>query len=194
MDTFVHPHHHRYARKALSDVRVQTSATPSDWLNDWITLYRTLIERHHITGIAVFSKECFAKQLNVPGIVAFRAVRDEATVGMLLWYVHGDMAYYHLGAYSPRGYESHASFALFWCAIEFFAANGLKWLSLGAGAGIDSDGTEGLTRFKRGWSTGTRIAYLCGRIFDYDKYCEIIRARGISGTNYFPAYRKGEFG
>jgi hypothetical protein len=112
---------------------------------------------------------------------------------MLLWYVQGPVAYYHLGAYSPRGYELRASFALFWFATEYFAARGLKWLNLGAGAGIKDDGRDGLSRFKKGWSTGTRPAYLCGRVFDRPAYKKLTTETNLTGTRYFPVYRAGEF-
>ena len=194
MNTFVCQHHRRYARKALGDVYVEKCQDPTQFIKDWVDLYDTLIEKHNIKGILAFSRSAFAKQLGVPGVVAFRAVHEETTVGMLLWYVQGEVGYYHLGAYSDLGYELRASFALFWFAIEYFAANGLRWLNLGAGAGVAGDGTDGLTRFKRGWSTGTRTAYFCGRIFDQARYSEIVKAKGVSGTDYFPAYRKGEFG
>lgn len=193
VEVLVHPHHHRYARKALGQVDVEICQEPGEWLDDWTSLYGTLIERHGITGITVFSKECFVRQFTVPGIVAIRAVHHDATVGMLLWYVHGDVAYYHLGAYSPDGYRLHVSFALFWRAIEYFAAAGLRWLNLGAGAGATNAESDGLTRFKRGWSSGTRTVYLCGRILDHEKYSQIVKAREISTSDYFPAYRKGEF-
>ena len=92
------------------------------------------------------------------------------------------------------GYKLRSSFALFWFAIDYFAANSLRWLNLGAGAGIESKEVDGLTRFKRGWSTGTRTAYFCGRLLDCTRYSEIVEAKNISPTAYFPAYREGEFG
>lgn len=70
----------------------------------------------------------------------------------------------------------------------------VSWLDLGAGAGMANDGTNGLSLYKRGWSTDTRTVYLCGRIFDHKRYAEIVKAKGIAATDYFPAYRKGEFG
>ena len=193
MDIFVHPHHRRYARKALHELCVEKCANPTQLLDDWAALYKLLIERHNINGIAGFSRESFAKQLAVPGLVAFRAVYDDKTVGMLLWYIQGHVAYYHLGSYNPQGYELRASFALFWFAIEYFGANGLQWLNLGAGAGMGGEGSDGLTRFKRGWSTGTRTAYFCGRVLDHGKYSELVQKTGVSATNYFPDYRAGEF-
>jgi Acetyltransferase (GNAT) domain len=191
LDTFVHSHHRRNARKALKDLRVERGTNPADFLDDWISLYQTLIERHNIDGIAAFSIEAFARQFNVPGIVVFRAVYNDTTVGMLLWYVQSNRAYYHLGAYSARGYELGASFALFDYAIRYFAEHELEWLNLGAGAGLS--GESGLDRFKGGWSTGVRPAYFCGRILDVAKYAEILRVRRLPPTKYFPAYRVGEF-
>ncbi|HYH84642.1 MAG TPA: GNAT family N-acetyltransferase [Pyrinomonadaceae bacterium] len=191
-ETFVHAHHRRNARKALGALRVEECARPVDFLDEWDALYRVLVERHGVGGIAAFSRESFAAQLRVPGVAAFRAVRDGATEGMLLWYVQGDVAYYHLGAYSERGYELRASFALFSEAIEHFARRGLHWLNLGGGAGA-SGGESGLSRFKQGWATETLTAYFCGRVLDREKYEEVWRAKNVPPTNYFPAYRLGEF-
>jgi len=191
---FVAAHHRRNARRSEREVNVEQCARPSDFLDDWYALYRVLIERHGIEGLVAFSKESFARQLQVPGMVALRAVRDGATVGMLLWYVQGDVGYYHLGAYSERGYELRASFALFDYALRHFASQGLRWLNLGGAAGAAAgEDLSGLGRFKQGWSTGTRTAYFCGRIFDAEKYDEIVRSKGARAATYFPAYRVGEF-
>ncbi len=190
---FVHPHHLRNARKARGAVQIEALTSPADFLDEWIALYQALVKRHDITGIAAFSRLAFGKQFAVPGLVALRALQGETTVGMLLWYVQGDIAYYHLGAYSERGYDLRASFALFSCAIEFFAERGLRWLNLGGAAGADKEQKSGLGRFKEGWSTGVRTAYFCGRIFDREKYDAITEAKRIPTTNYFPAYRLGEF-
>ncbi len=191
-ETFVDSHHRRNARKAFSKLAVE-KCNPAAILDDWIDLYRTLVERHHITGLAAFSRESFAKQLAVPGIVAFRAVSDDTTVGMLLWYEQGNRAYYHLGAYNASGYELGASFALFDYSIKYFAQREFEWLSLGSGAGLGKSEASGLSRFKQGWSTGTRTAYFCGRVFDQEKYPEIVTALNMPTTKYFPAYRAGEF-
>lgn len=193
-ETYVHAHHRRYARKALGELRVEHCQDPPHFLDDWLRLYSVLIEKHSIKGIPAFSRVSFVKQLQVPGIVVFRAIHDNATVGMTLWYTQREVGYYHLGAYSEAGYQLRASFALFWFAIEYFAAHGLRWLNLGAGAGIGNNATDGLSRFKRGWATGTRTAYFCGCIFDRTKYRKIVEARGVPPTSYFPAYRQGEFG
>ena len=188
----MHPHHRRNVVHALAALDVETVDDPPALLDDWVALYAELIDRHRITGLAAFSRDSFAAQLRVPGIAALRAVEDGVTVGATLWYVAGDVAYYHLGAYSARGYELAASFALFDRGFERFAAEGVAWASLGAGAGLDGTVEDGLTRFKRGWATATRTAYLCGRILQHGVYDELSAARSTPSTKYFPAYRAAE--
>src|SRR5262245_21402281 len=155
--------HRRKARKALELVDVECFEDAIRVRDEWIELYANLIQRHCIRGLSAFSANSLKAQLAVPGISVFRAIRGHETVGMTLWYTDREVAYYHLGAHSKVGYELAASFALFWYALEYFSSHGLHWLNLGAGAGISArEGSDGLIRFKRGWATGTRTAYLCG--------------------------------
>lgn len=193
LESTLSSHHARNASIGLKQVTVERCGDPASHLEDWVRLYAALIQRHHISGIRAFSGDSFAKQLKVPGIVCFQAARGQQTVGMILWYVQNGVAYYHLGAYTDEGYELRASFALFRTALEYFADSGLRYANLGAGAGLGGAADDGLSRFKRGWSTCVRTAYLCGRIFRRQEYDRLVRARAVGATNYFPAYRKGEF-
>ena len=193
LDSAISKHHSRNAGIGLEQVVVERCQDPAFHLEEWVKFYSVLIQRHQITGIRAFSRNSFAKQLTTPGIVCFRAIRRRQTVGMILWYVQNEVAYYHLGAYTDEGYEVRASFAPFRKALDYFAESGLNYASLGAGAGVGPTADDGLTRFKRGWSTCIRTAYICGRIFDRQEYDRLVRARGVEDTAYFPAYRKGEF-
>src|SRR5262249_3264364 len=152
--SFVDAHHQRNAARAARTLHVEHCAEPTAWSEDWIALYAQLVQRHRITGIPAFPPAALGAQLAVPGMVLLRAAAEGETVGITLWYVAQNVAYYHLGAYSARGYDLGASFALFWFAIEHFTSR-VRWLALGAGAGAYADGQDGLTRFKRGWATGT---------------------------------------
>jgi hypothetical protein len=192
-DSFIDAQHRRKARRALERLKVEDCADPLRFVDDWNNLYANLIKRHRIQGLTAFSAASFKAQLAVPGISMFRATHDGETAGMTLWYADRGVAYYHLGAYSDLGYELEASFALFRHVLDYFANHGMRWLNLGAGAGLANE-ADGLTRFKRGWATGTRPAYFCGRIFDRFKYEEAMNARHIAPSDYFPGYRKGEFG
>ncbi|HEX7517109.1 MAG TPA: GNAT family N-acetyltransferase [Chthoniobacterales bacterium] len=193
LESFVHSHHQRNARKALRELTVERAAHPAEFLDEWNSLYANLIERHEFKGIARFSRESFARQLDVPGLELFRAIHRGKSVGITLWYVNEKQGYYHLAAYDETGYALRASFALFWRAFEYFAAIGLRQLGLGAGSGMDGDGSDGLIRFKRGWSNATRTTFLCGKILNQPEYQRLSETTGMAAVNYFPAYRKGEF-
>jgi hypothetical protein len=190
-EKIVSAHHRRNAKKALQRLGVEQSEQPADWAEDWISLYGQLVARHRIRGISAFSPTALTAQLEVPGVRAFRAVLAGHTVGMVLWMVQGTVAYYHLGAYSNEGYNSNASFALFRTAWNYLAAMNVAWLDLGAGPGIESTGADGLTRFKSGWASGTRTAYLCGRVLDRERYARLVHS--VPPARYFPAYRAREF-
>jgi len=174
-------------------VRVERCADPPVLAGVWSALYQRLVARHRINGLAAFSPTTLARQLEVPGVVLFRAERAGTTVGMTVWYTAGSVAYYHLAAYHDAGYAVGASFAIFDFALRHFAETGVQWLDLGGAPGLDADGSDGLSRFKRGWATGTRPAYLCGRIFDRPAYAALVEAARSLETTYFPAYRHGNF-
>lgn len=185
---FVAGHHQRNVRQAARVLRVQRLESPRDHFPTWNTLYAELVERHQIRGIATFSAAAFAGLLQVPGLRAYAAHQNDEIVGMVLWLVAETTAYYHLAAYSEAGYNLKASFALFWHCLEAFAAEGIQWAALGGGAGTFA-ASEGLSRFKQGWSTETRPAYFCGRILDQERYAELSAKSGNQNSTYFPAYR-----
>jgi lipid II:glycine glycyltransferase (peptidoglycan interpeptide bridge formation enzyme) len=81
----------------------------------------------------------------------FRAMSQGKTVGAHLWYMQGEVAYSHLAASTEQGYRVMASYALYSCALGYFAGK-VRWLDLGGGAGVRSDDEDGLSRFKRGGS------------------------------------------
>jgi hypothetical protein len=185
-------HHRKYALKALDELRVEVCAEPLELLEDWVSLYGTLTARHGITGIRAFSRTAFEKQLATPGMVALRAERQHVTVAANLFFVHGQTAYDHLTASSPEGYECRASYALKWCALQYFRGR-VRWIDWGGGAGATVDNSDGLTVFKSGWAQTTRPVYFCGRILDATKYQEITGQKNRAHSHWFPAYRDGEF-
>lgn len=185
--------HRRNVKKGLRDVEVERMQCPGDHVAELWLLYQELTDRHAIQGVQRFSHRAFEVQLGVPGIAGWRATRGGKTVGIVVSYVDADVAYYHLAAYDKTGYASNASFAIFATMLADLKEQGLRWLSLGGGAGVREDSDDGLTRFKRGWATGVRPAYFCGRIYDRERYDALSRRVGATTTDYFPAYRQGEF-
>ena len=119
-------------------------------------------------------------------------LRGEVITALLI-VVRGDVAHGHLAASSEEGYKLHASYGLHWVTLRYLMERGVRYFDVGTAAGNVVDEHGGLARFKKGWSNDSRSVYLCGGIFDSAKYSELT-ARRISGTDYFPAYRSGEFG
>ena len=183
----------KQVRRARRDIDVEQCQDPAGFLDEWLRLYAVLVERHNLTGIKAFSPAVFAKQLSTPGVVLFRAVADGVTVGADWYYEQEEVAYGHLAAFSPAGYRLGAAAVLQAHAVEHFAGR-LRWIDLGAGAGSAAKNDDGLSRFKRRWSTGARTAYFCGRVFDERHYAHVVAMKGSSVTTYFPAYRQGELG
>ena len=193
VDVIVSRHHRKYARKALRNLHIEICTEPIVYLDEWTGLYGELTNKFHVSGVRAFSKKSFEKQLRLPGAVMFRALYQGETVAAHLVYAQDDVCYGHLVGDTPVGHDLLASYALYLTEVEYFSDKA-GWLDWGAGAGIKSDNSDGLTQYKQGWSTGTRTSYFCGRILDRKKYAEIVSASGMEATNYFPAYRNGEFG
>jgi Acetyltransferase (GNAT) domain len=184
---FVAASHRRSARAALRRVEVDTATGGAAFADDWIRLYRHLTQRHGISGPAAFPAGSLAQHLSLPGMRVFNAFAEGQIVAMTLWLMQGDVVYYHLGASDSTGYERRASFALFWEAIAYYKASGVRWLDLGGAAGLQ-DAETGLARFKRGWATGHRTAYFGGRICDRAAY-QRLAAASTGAPSLFPAYR-----
>ena len=191
-ESFMSASHREHARHALRKLSVEVCEHPADWLDTWSELYDHLIQRHSLRGIKAFSRAAFRRQLTIPGLVMFRVGVQGEKVGINLWYVQGEVAYAHLVALSPIGYELHAAYALKLAIFDYFEDK-VRWLNLGGAAGLDNTANDGLAAFKRGWSSETRTAWFCGRILQPERYQEILRQQGLEEGDYFPAYRAGEF-
>lgn len=188
LNTFVSHHHRRNARQALKSLRIERLEVPANHLSSWVDMYDALVHRHRIVGAAAFSRESFDHQLRVPGLRAYAAFVGDEIVGMILWMVDDQTAYYHLAAYSDAGYKQKASFGLFDYCLTAFSEEGIHRAALGGGAGTFAS-SDGLTRFKQGWSNETRPTYFCGRIVDHDRYAQLVAQSGTETDSYFPAYR-----
>ncbi|MCP4239852.1 MAG: GNAT family N-acetyltransferase [Myxococcota bacterium] len=180
-------HHRRDARRGLRRVTIEANVEPRAWLDDWVGLYDGLIERHDIEGPSRFPRESFERLAQVPGLVAHRASIAGRTVGMQLWLLRGPVAAYHLAATNAEGYDEGAAYALMWHALEDLSARGVVALAH-MGAGLEADAADGLTHFKRGWSTSTRTAWMGGRVLDRSAYDRLCKERE-EGVSFFPAYR-----
>lgn len=193
VESFISGPRQKRIRKNMAGVSVEYCDTPIQYLDDWCEAYGNLVRRHHVTGLRVFSRAAFARQLSMPGMSMLRAEKDGQLLGMHLYLLQGDVAHCHLGAYTDAGYAVGATHTLDWHSTKIFASMA-RWINLGGGAGVNNDGSDGLTAYKRSWSTDTRPVYFCGRIFDRQRYDELSKLNRAENANYFPRYRAGEYG
>lgn len=183
--------HHRYqALRALRAVEVEVAADPPALLDDWVRLYAALVARHRLRGLKALSRDVFAAQLALPGLVAVVARHGGAVVSAHLWLEGEGVAYSHLAASSEAGYALDASYAVTWRSLEHFRGR-VALVDLGAGAGA-GQAEDGLVRFKRGWATATRPTYFCGKVLDAAAYGALVTRTGTAASRWFPAYRDGE--
>jgi hypothetical protein len=154
--------------------------------------------RHAITGDSDFPPSSLATQLAVPGARVWIARADDggasddgnAAVGIVVAYRDDDHGWYHLGAASDDGYRRGAMYALFARMLTDLAAEGVRVLDLGAGAGAD-DASAGLERFKRGWATRTLATHLVGVVLDPEGSGRALARASGATPGWFPPYRGG---
>ncbi|MFT5232057.1 MAG: hypothetical protein ACI9UQ_000075 [Candidatus Krumholzibacteriia bacterium] len=180
-------HHQRDARRSARFAACEVCEDPASHYEQWSQLYDNLIARHEIVGEAKFSPAAFRLQLGLPGVLLVRAVDAEQQVlGMQIWFADGKRSWHHLGAYSAAGYRASVSYGLTACALKALTANGVQVANLGGGPSLSTDASDGLSRFKQGWSTHTSESWLCGAILDPSAYAQLAANRR---TEFFPAYR-----
>jgi len=177
------------ARRALREMNVEICTAPARYLDDWMRLYNHLIARHGIKGISTFSRKCFEMQLNLPGMLMLLGRRDEEIIAAQLLLISNDVAYGHLSAFTEKGYEIGASHGIHWTVLGYCGQRGIHYFDVGGTPGIRENPRDGLAKFKAGWSNDRRIVYLCGHIFDREKYDSLPREHRVTDSDFFPAYR-----
>jgi hypothetical protein len=192
LQDIVHKSHKYDARKALQVMDIEISYQPVQYLDDWIRLYNNLISKHAITGINKFSAKCFEVQLSMPGMLMFLGRLGAEVVGATLVLIHDQVAYAHLSAFSSKGYQIGASHGTHWMMLGYCSEHGIRYLDMGGAAGINENPSDGLSKFKKGYSNDRKMVYFCGRVFDRQKYESICQLKQITTANYFPAYRTEE--
>jgi hypothetical protein len=160
-DNFGSTHHRRNARRSSRQTLFSVCQQPDAELQNWCDLYERLAERHNITRPARFSRQAFAQQLALPGVLLIQARNtDDELLGMQFWFHDQAKAWHHLSGYNPAGYRQvGVSYGLMNFALSALKSRGVQVANLGAGAGLQAD------------------ANLYGQLSDEHR------------TSYFPTYR-----
>lgn len=185
-------HHRRKLRAAgaAGDYRIAIAPPDAAFLEHWLRLYQTLIERKHITDMRAFSRSVFARQMAVPGAVIASAWAGDTLLGADWYFRDGDHVYAHLSAYSEAGYARAISYPLMQAAIEHFRPLSARLTLGGVPAGQEHGG---LSHFKAGWASCTLPTYICGAVLMADDFRRLNGGLAPTAEGYFPRYRQGEF-
>ena len=183
---------YRNARSVLRRMKVEVAEDANaHWVDDWMSLQHELDRRHKLFGMKRLSLEATTRLFKTPGLVLFRAILEDVTVGMHVDFVDGDRAYAHLAAYSASGYRANASTALNVFEMEYFRGR-VDRIDWGGVAGHSDDLHNGLGMFKARFSNASLPAYLCGGVFDRRAYDAMAQLNASVNSSYFPAYRAGD--
>lgn len=179
-------HHRRCALRGSAHITIERCADPARDGEEWSRCYERFAVRRGMSGAAVFSARSLIDQLSVPGLLMYRALSGDETVGFQLYMIDGACAYGHLTAYTGPARRSGVAYAFYWEIFRDLQALGIEWVDLGAGL-ADADG---LARWKSGWTRDSCPSLLCGAILRPTEYDRLTRAAGGGGAGaYFPAYR-----
>jgi len=178
LETSTSANHRRNARAALRRLTVDVPANREACLDDWCALYERLAAERRIVGIRRFSAPF------VRGPVSPAGPRRAAGARGRRHGRHAPLA----ARRSSRAQPPFRSKCPRVRAVRRLRAalarpralcRQVRWLHLGAGPGVTAQADDGVSSFKRGWATGTRPAYFCGRICAPERYRELVR---VSGT------------
>ncbi|BCP52227.1 hypothetical protein K32_08440 [Kaistia sp. 32K] len=184
-------HHRRKLRSsAPRDYRIEIFSPGSSFVGRWSDLYEGLVARKNITDMRKFSREIFARQIEVPGTSAVSAWLRDELIGADWYFQDGGDVYAHLSAYSDAGYERAISYPLMQAAIEFFRPVAQRLTLGGVPAG---EAHAGLAHFKAGWASYTLPTYICGAVLMEEAFQRLNRGVPPTAEGYFPRYRQGEF-
>lgn len=169
--------HRRAVREALRRVDVDVEDAPADLVPAWEALAGAALPGTEL-GL---SAESLARQLALPGCVAFSALAADGPVAMAVVYVSGEDATLHALTTSPAGEALGARYALVQTIVEDMAGRGLRRLDLGS--------ADAEPAFMEGWTQELRPAYRCGRVVDRLAYDELVASAGTRNSAAFPSYR-----
>jgi hypothetical protein len=162
-----------------------------DYLGEWMDLYTHLGERHHLSQGGQLSAKYFERLTEVPQLVAVGGFLEKKLVSMHVWIHDGTHVFSHVAASDPVGYDTGAAYVVNKTALHFFASHpqfSFQAIDLGGCVGPKDDPTQGLARFKKGFSNHTAPVYLCGYVLDREAYHRLSPSPSPA-SDYFPAYR-----
>ena len=176
-------------RKAIkNDIRIFNGRFPNIY-ETFRTIYNGTMDKDNAEEYYYFSTEFYESLLkDLPyNAQVFWAEKDGMTIAASIILAANGQMNYHLSG-SIREYSSLAptNLLLYYAAL-WGSANGYRTLYLGGGVG---SGEDSLFKFKRAFYKGDLNHFFIGeKIYNREKYDELLSLRGWIDNGYFPQYR-----
>ena len=160
-----------------------------DLLDQFTAIYNATMDKDNADEYYYFKDGFYNSVLNDLGenaTIFYAQYNNIIIAASIMIYANGRLNYHLSG--SLREYQSLApSNLLLWKAAEWGNELGCKTFHLGGGVGSREDS---LFRFKKAFYRGKLCKYHVGKkIFDEQRYKELLSGRTITDGHYFPEYR-----
>ena len=178
--------HHKYEiKRALKKGCIVKRVALSEVIEEWNSFYSNLISRHNITGIQTFHPKAFDAIKNSDKLVTFAVYHEDKPINLHICIIHNQYAYSHLNAASELSYKLGASYLVYDAFINYFKDNGYAAIDVGGGAGVNET-SNGMTKFKQGFSNAEKDCYICGKVLNENVYNQLSKDKVGA---FFPLYR-----
>ena len=176
-------------RKAIkNDVKIYNGRYPEIY-EIFRNIYNSTMDKDDAEAYYYFEPELYTSILDdlSQNAQVFYAVKDGKVIAASIILATNGMMDYHLSG-SLREYSSLAATnLLLYKAALWGAANGYRSFYLGGGIG---SGEDSLFKFKRAFYKGELNHFYIGKkIYDAEKYEELLALREPTESEYFPKYR-----
>ena len=176
-------------RKAIkNEVKVYNGRFPRI-IDEFRLMYNKTMDKNNAEKYYYFNPDFYASILDdLPhNAQIFWAEKDDLIIdAAIILTANGRMNYHLSGSlYEYRSYAS-GNLILFKAALWGYA-NGCRTFYLGGGVGSDNDS---LLRFKKSFNKDESCRFYIGkRVFDPEKYDELVNMRELPNSEFFPRYR-----
>lgn len=176
-------------RKAIkNDIKIYNGRFPQIY-KEFKAIYNATMDKDEADKYYYFTDEFYESILNdLPeNAQVFWADKDGIVIAASIMLATNGRMNYHLSG-SLREYSSLApTNLLLYKAAVWGAENGCKTFYLGGGVG---SGEDSLFKFKRAFYKGDLNRFYIGkRIYDTERYNELVEMREPTDSGYFPKYR-----
>ncbi len=176
-------------RKAIkNDVKIYNGRFP-EIFDKFMEIYNSTMDRDKADDYYYFGKDFYLSIMNdLPqNAQVFYAEKDGVVIAASIMLMANGKMNYHLSGSRIEFATLAPTNLLLYEAALWGCMNGYKTLYLGGGVGSQADN---LFKFKRSFYKGNLRRYYIGcRIYNKDKYEELVAMRGELEKGYFPLYR-----